>query len=304
MPDSSIIWRGNRVTMAALRRIARLAVTPGIGWLLVFFVLPTLLLLGIAFATRSPVGGIEWKFTTANFTKLVGYGTFGWKPTNLTILLRSLNLAALTTVICLLLAYPLAFFIAMRPARTRTLWLIALTVPFWTNLIVRTYAWLILLGPESPIARLAAWLDWVPAGAPLYPGMFATGLGMVSAFLPFMVMPLYASVEKMQWSLVEAAQDLYGGAWRVFRHAILPQTMPGLSVGVLLTFIPSMGSFVVSDILGGAKFMLVGNLIQMQFSFGSGSPPYAAALVLVLILITLGLIALFSRLGGKKEELI
>lgn len=299
-----VIWRGNFTTVAQLRRRGLLLAGPGLLWLLVFFVLPTGLLLGIAFASRSAAGGIEWHFTWDNFPLLAGYGAFGWTPTNALILLRSLWIAALTALLCALLAYPLAFFIAARPPASRNLWLIVLTVPFWTNLIVRTYAWLIVLGPGSPPARVAAALGFVPEGAPLYPGTFATCLGMVTAFLPFMVMPLYAAVERLDWSHPEAVQDLYGGPWRVFRHAIFPQTAAGFYVGVILTFVPAMGTFLVSDILGGARFMLIGNLIQLQFGFGSGHPPYAAALSLVLIILTLVLIAAFARLGAKKEELV
>lgn len=273
-------------------------------WLGLFFILPGLLLLAIAFATRSPTGGIEWTFTLDNFRRLVGYGSFGWSPANGQIILRSVTIAAATTVICMILAYPLAFFIACRPASSRMLWLIVLTVPFWTNLIVRTYAWLIMLGPESPITRLAAMVGLAEPGAALYPSTTATMLGMITAFLPFMVMPIYSSVEKINWNLLEAAQDLYCSRWGTFRHAILPQTYSALFVGVILTFIPAMGTFLISDILGGARFMLIGNLIQTQFTFGSGNPPYAAALAFVLILLTLIIIALFSRLGGKREELV
>jgi spermidine/putrescine transport system permease protein len=303
-PCALRIWRGDLVSRRRLEWASRFLVLPGIAWIIIFFALPTALLMLVAFASRSATGGIDWTFTWSNFAQLAGFGPFGWSPANLVILVRSLWIALLTTAGCAVLGYPLAFFIATRPSRSRTWWLVVLTVPFWTNLIVRTYAWLIVLGPESPIARVAAALGLVPAGAPLYPGTFATCLGMVSAFLPFMVMPLYAAVEKLDWSLIEAANDLYASRWRVFRHAILPQTAAAFSVGVILTFIPAMGMFLVSDILGGARFMLVGNLIQLQFGFGSGNPAYAAALALVLIVFTLVLAALLARLGGKKEDLV
>ncbi len=306
MPETPplVVWRGNLSTAARLRRIGVFCVSPAMLWLGFFFILPLLMLLAIAFATRSPSGGVEWAFSIDAFKRLAGFGSFGWSPANGYILLRSLWIASATTAICMLLAYPLAFFIATRPARTRMFWLIALTVPSWTNLIVRTYAWLILLGPESVIARVAAALGFSDPGDALFPSTFATLLGMITAFLPFMAMPLYSAAEKLNWNLVEAAQDLYGGRWRTFRHGILPQTSSALFVGVILTFIPAMGMFIVSDILGGARFMLIGNLIQTQFAFGSGNPPYAAAISLVLILFTLLIIALFSRFGGKREELV
>lgn len=303
-PDKPLVWRGGLSTPRKLRRIGSLLGAPAFIWLGLFFILPSLLLLAISFTTRSPLGGIEWTFTLDNFRRLVGFGSFGWSPANGQIMLRSVTIAGVTTIICMILAYPLAFFIACRPSSTRMLWLIVLTIPFWTNLIVRTYAWLILLGPESPITRMAAAVGLAEPGAALYPSTFATLIGMITAFLPFMVMPIYSSVEKINWGLLEAAQDLYCSRWGTFRHAILPQTSSALLVGVILTFIPAMGTFLVSDILGGARFMLIGNLIQTQFTFGSGSPPYAAALAVVLILLTLLIIALFSRLGGKKEGLV
>lgn len=302
--QAHLVWRGELTTRARVRGRGLLLVAPPLLWIALFFAIPMLLLLMIAFASRSSTGGIEWRFTWDNFRQLAGFGPFGWTPTNGWILIRSGGIAAVTTAVCAVLAYPLAFFVAVQPARARTLWLVVLTVPFWTNLIVRTYAWLILFGPESPISRAAAVLGFVPPGSPLYPGMFATCVGMVSAFLPFMVMPLYAATEKLDWRLIEAASDLYAGRWRVFRHAIFPQTAAGFSVGVILTFIPAMGMFLVSDILGGARFMLLGNLIQLQFGFGSGNPPYAAALSLVLIVFTLIIAAALARLGGRKEDLV
>lgn len=300
----SLIWRGALTSPGRLARAGGALISPGLLWIVFFCALPTLLLCCVAFASRSDGGGIEWTFTLDNFKQIAGYGTFGWTSTNLVILGRSLAIAAVTTVLCTLLAYPLAFFIASRPRHTRMIWLVVLTVPFWTNLIVRTYAWLIVLGPDSPITHLATFLGFIEPGQALYPGTFATCMGMITAFLPFMVMPLYAAVDKLDWNLLEAAQDLYSSRLRVFRHAIFPQTSAALFVGIVLTFIPAMGMFLVSDILGGAKFMLIGNLIQLQFGFGSGNPPYAAALSLVLILLTLLIVAGFARLGGKREDIL
>ena len=159
-------------------------------------------------------------------------------------------------------------------------------VPFWTNLVIRTYAWLLALAPEMPLAKALAMLGIIDADTPLYPGTFAVYLGMVSTFLPFVALPLYTAAEKLDWSLVEAAQDLYAGRLRVFRTAILPQTMPGLSVGVILTFVPTMGMFVVPDMLGGSRTMLIGNLIQQQFGT-SRDWPFGAAISLVLMILTL-----------------
>ena len=200
----------------------------------------------------------------------------------------------------MVLSYPLCFFIAGRPERSRYFWLTLVIIPFWTNMVIRTYAWFLILSPEMPFARLAALLGFIPDGAPLYPNAFAVYLGMVSMFLPFVTLPLYASVERLDWALVEAAQDLYASPVRVFTQAVLPQTMPGLSVGIILTFIPAMGMFVVPDLLGGAKYMLVGNLIQQQFG-PSRDWPFGAAVSMGLMLLTMIGLWVYRRRGQEIE---
>jgi spermidine/putrescine transport system permease protein len=237
---------------------------------------------------------VVWTFSTGNLVRLAGYNLFGWSPDFLRILLRSLAVALATTAACVLLAYPLTFHVATRPHKSRVFWLILIIIPFWTNVVVRTYAWLLILGPDMPPAKLAATLGLVAHGAPLYPGQLAVFLGMVSTFLPFMALPLYASVERINWDLLEAARDLYASRWQVFVKAVLPQTRPGLSVGVIMTLVPAMAMFVVADILGGAKYMLVGNLIQQQFT-QARDWPFGAALSLGLMALTLLSLAAFRR---------
>ena len=175
-------------------------------------------------------------------------------------------------------------------------------IPFWTNLVIRTYAWQMLLSPDFPLAKLAQATGLLPPETSLYPSPFAVYIGMISAFLPFVVLPLFSSVERLDWSLVEAAQDLYASRVRSFFQAIWPQTLPGLTVGIILTFIPAMGMFVIPDLLGGAKYLLVGNLIQQQF-FASRDWPYGAAVSLGLMVLTLIGLALYRR-TGKDVELV
>jgi spermidine/putrescine transport system permease protein len=198
------------------------------------------------------------------------------------------------------LSYPLCFFIAARSERSRYMWLTLVIIPFWTNMVIRAYAWFLILAPEMPFAKIAAFFGFISAGAPLYPNAFAVYLGMVSMFLPFVTLPLYASVERIDWNLVEAAQDLYASPVRVFAQAILPQTMPGLSVGVILTFVPAMGMFVVPDLLGGAKYMLVGNLIQQQFG-ASRDWPFGAAISMGLMVLTMVGLHIYRRKGKEIE---
>jgi spermidine/putrescine transport system permease protein len=210
--------------------------------------------------------------------------------------------ALVTTLVSILLSYPLCFFIAAREERSRYMWLTLVIIPFWTNMVIRTYAWFLILAPELPFAKLAAALGFISEGAPLYPNAFAVYIGMVSMFLPFVTLPLYASVEKLDWSLVEAAQDLYSSRIRVFTQAILPQTMPGLSVGIILTFVPAMGMFVVPDLLGGAKYMLVGNLIQQQFG-ASRDWPFGAAISMGLMVLTMISLQIYRRRSKEIEHI-
>lgn len=287
-----MVWYGELVSERRLWRRGLLMLAAPTLWLAAFLVLPSLLLLGLAFAQRGPYGEITWRFTLENFRRLAGFSLMGWSSDMLWILARSLWVAAVTTALSLLLAYPLAFFIASRPRRTRYFWLMLVIIPICTNLVIRTYAWMLILGNQAPPARLAQALGLIGPDEALFPGPFAVYLGMVTSYLPFTVLPIYTNIERLDWSLVESAQDLYASRWRTFAHAILPQTLPGLAVALILTFIPALGSFVVPDLLGGAKFMLLGNLIQQEFN-AARDWPFGAAVSFGLMLLTLlGLFAL------------
>lgn len=293
-----LIWYGELVTAGRLWRRGALLLAGGALWLVVFLALPLVVLAGLAFAERGPYGEVVWQFSLGNVRRLAGFGTLGWSADYLRILARSLQVAFVTTLLAVMLAYPLAFFIAARPRRTRYLWLALVIIPFCTNLVIRTYAWMLILSYGAPPARLARWLGLLQADAGLYPGSLAVYLGMASSFLPFAALPLFTSVERLDWSLVEAARDLYASKGRTFWHAILPQTLPGLAVAVVLTFIPAMGVFVVPDLLGGARTMLVGNVIQQQFS-ASRDWPFGAAVSLALMVLTL--VGLFVLRRYRRE---
>lgn len=297
-----LVWYGELGTAGSILRRGLALLLPALLWLMAFLILPSLALVAVAFAERGNFGEIIWNFSLENLSRLLGYGIFGWSPDNLIILARTVWVAFITTLISVLLAYPLAFFIASRKPHQRYLWLALVIIPFWTNLVIRTYAWQLLFAPQMPFARIAAALHLIEPGTALNPSSFAVYVGMVSAFLPFLVLPLYSSVERLDWSLVEAAQDLYASRSRVFFQAILPQTLPGLTVGVILTFIPAMGMFVVPDLLGGAKYLLVGNLIQQQF-FSSRDWPFGAALSLGLVLLTLVALRIY-RSSAKEVDLV
>ena len=296
-----LVWYGELTTQQNLTKRGLFFLGAGMLWLMAFLVLPGLVLIVVSFATRGAYGQLEWLFTIENYKRLAGFSLFGWTADYIMIVFRSVWVALITTLISVVLSYPLSFFISARPERTRYLWLTLVIIPFWTNMVIRTYAWFLILAPELPLAKLASYFGLIPAGSPLYPNSFAVYLGMVSMFLPFVTLPLYASVERLDWTLVEAAQDLYASRVRVFSQAILPQTLPGLSVGIILTFVPAMGMFVVPDLLGGAKYMLVGNLIQQQFG-ASRDWPFGAALSFLLMYVTFFAIALRALWAGRRQS--
>lgn len=289
-----LVWYGELTTNRHLLKRGLLFLSPGMLWLLTFLVLPGLVLIVVSFASRGAYGELVWEFSLENYKRLLGFGIFGWTADYLMILWRSVWVAFVTTAFSVVLSYPLCFFIAGRSERTRYLWLTLVIIPFWTNMVIRTYAWFLILAPELPVAKLATFFGIIPAGSALYPSAFAVYLGMVSMFLPFVTLPLYSSIERLDWELVEAAQDLYASRIRVFMQAILPQTLPGLSVGVILTFVPAMGMFVVPDLLGGAKYMLVGNLIQQQFG-SSRDWAFGAAISMGLMALTMFSLYLYRR---------
>jgi spermidine/putrescine transport system permease protein len=296
---------GERLTRAG--EVARSALTsgPGILWVLLFLIAPLAAVGVISFLSRDSLGRIGGPVTLENYKRLLGFGLLGFDPLYPLIIFRSLVLAAATTVVCAAAAFPIAFFIAALPARRKNVALTLVIVPFWTNLLIRTYAWQILFDAESPLARGVAALGLIPAGAALYPGTFAVYIGMLCAFLPFLVLPLYTSVEKLDWSIAEAAADLGADGPRVFRHAILPQVAPGLAAGVILVFIPATGTFVISDLLGGAKTVLLGNAIQQQFGASRDWPFGSAGAFVGMAVVMLGL-WFYARAAGERgaQELL
>lgn len=300
--DETIVYHGELSTKKNLLGRGGAFLLPGMFWVVLFLVIPLLALAVISFAQRGNYGGIDWIFSLFNVKRLLGYSFFGWSPDNIVILGRSLKVSIITTILCILIAYPLSFFIASRPGKTRTLWLTLILIPFWTNLVIRSYAWILVLGPNMPFSKFAVSLGIIQKGMALYPTPMAVYIGMISTFLPFVTLPLYSAVEKIDWALVEAVSDLYGGKIRSFRHGILPQTAAGLTVGITLTSIPAMGMFVIPDILGGAKYMLIGNLIKQQVTTSMDLPFGAMVSLALMILTVITLIITRSKGMDKKEE--
>lgn len=266
-------------------RRALLLSAPAILWLILFFLVPLLFIVGISFFTNGTYGELERPFTLESYKRFLGFGTFGWEPLYPIIVGRTLLMAAVTMLLCVLLGLPLAFWISSLAHRWKTVALTLVVIPLWTNLLIRTYAWQLLLPPS------------------LYPSAFAVYLGLVCDYLPFLTLPLYASVEKIDWTLAEAARDLGASGWNVFRHAVLPQIMPGLAAGIVLVFAPATGQFVIPDLLGGSKTVLLGNVIQQQFG-ASRDWPFGSALATIAMLIVLAVLWFNARVARQKKGLL
>lgn len=290
-------------------RAIRLWITsgPGLFWIILFLLIPSAILLGIAFFSSNDYGQPVQPLSVGAFSQVAGYSLLGWDPGNIIILLRSLKQAGIATAVSALLAYPLVFFIITRPESLRPLLLLFIVLPSWTNQVVRTYAWMELLGPNAPVTAVAHWFGLVPPDLGIAPGSFAVTTGLAYNYLPYMIVPLYASAEKLDWTLVEAGRDLYASGWRLVWNTVFPQTLPGLLSGIIFVAIPAFGDYVVPQLLGGDRALMIGSLIANQFT-ETPDWPYGAALTIIMLVFTaLGLIAfriLTRRLGGAEEATI
>jgi spermidine/putrescine transport system permease protein len=265
-------------------------------WLLLFQGIPLALILVMSFGTPTGSGTFAYTFTAANYVRFAD-------PLYVRILIDSFVVATVVTLITLLLGYPLAYYIAGRPPHTRNRWLFMVIVPFWTSMLIRTYGWIFLLRGNGLINTLLISLHLTSEPLNLLYTEGAAILGLVYMLLPFMVLPIYTSVEKLDPGLIRAAYDLGARPARTFRTVVLPLTMPGVAAGSVLVMIPSIGLFYVADLLGGAKTVLIGNLIQQQFT-SAGDWPFGSAASIILSALTLVLIFIYLRNGGKEEELL
>lgn len=297
------------VALEQARQRRRLWMTsgPGLFWIVLFLLIPSLVLLGIAFMSADDYGAPTLPLSLQPFQQVAGFSLLGWDAGNISILLRSLQQAGIATLVSAVLSYPLVFFILSRPEPIRPLLLLFIVLPSWTNQVVRTYAWLELLGPNAPLTWVAHHLHLVAPDLGIAPGSFAVTTGLAYNYLPYMIVPLYASAEKLDWTLVEAGRDLYASGARLFFHTVFPQTLPGLLSGIIFVAIPAFGDYVVPQLLGGDKALMIGSLIANQFT-ETPDWPYGAALTLIMLVVTgLGLVAfrvLSRRLGWAEEASI
>ena len=263
---------------------------PAYAYLVLFFAIPLVLVFVYSFASRSSTGRtVLENWNLDSYQRLLD-------PLVVQIFLRSLLLALVTTVVCLLVSYPFAYYIATRGPVLRNLLLILVMIPFWSNFLVRTYAWRVILGSDG----IASQISQVLGGGPVRV-LFTNSailIGLVYGFLPFMVLPLYAAIERLDWNLVEAARDLYADGFTAFRKVTLPLSMPGIVAGSILVFIPSLGAYVTPAILGGANTVLMGDYIVSQF-LAARNWPFGSALSFAVMFVMLLATIFYFRAGAK-----
>ncbi|HZS11660.1 MAG TPA: ABC transporter permease [Nitrospirales bacterium] len=253
--------------------------------------MPLLLVLAISLATRRTYGGVDWIFTLVNYRDALD-------PLYLRILMKSVLLAGVTTAICLVIGFPLAYWIARQPISRQAIWMLLVMIPFWTNFLVRTYAWMFMLRTEGLLNTWLLGLGIISHPLELLYTDVAVLIGLVYGYLPFMVLPLYAVLARLDRSLIEAARDLYAGPGAVLRRVILPLARPGIVAGCVLVFVPSLGAYLTPDLLGGARSMMIGTLIQHEFLV-IRDWPLGAALSFGLMLLVVLCVTAYVRWAGN-----
>ena len=256
---------------------------------------PLLIVLVYSFLTPGDYGNVVWKFSLDGwrgilFTRDIFDGTLQLADAHLTIFWRSVKLSLLTTAITFAVGFPTAWFIATRPQKSRALWLFLITIPFWTNLLIRTVAINEVIRNEGIINTLLIWSGLIDEPIRIIYTDTAVLIGMAYVYLPLMVLPLFAAIDRFDMKLLEAGYDLYASRWQVLRRVILPIVKPGIVAGSILVFVPSLGAYVTPRVLGGGKNMMIGNFIELQFGAGRNWPLGAALSMTLLIIVTIALL--------------
>ena len=265
---------------------------------------PLLIMLVFSFLTAGDYGGIKWQFSTEAWFQVAFYKdifdeTVTIADAHLSIFWRSVKLSFLTTLVAFFLGFPTAYFIATRPVETRNIWLFLVTIPFWTNLLIRTFAILEIIRNQGLVNTVLIGLGVIDQPLDMLFTDIAILLGMTYVYIPLMILPIYASMERLDFRLVEAAYDLYASRWRVLVRVILPLVKPGVIAGSILVFIPSLGAYVTPRVLGGGKHLMIGNLIELQFGQGRNWP-LGAALSLTLLVIVMVALMVYVRSVQKE----
>ncbi|HEY6632751.1 MAG TPA: ABC transporter permease [Rhizobiaceae bacterium] len=268
---------------------------------------PLFIVLAYSFLAPGPYGDVKWEFSLGGWTSVLFQRdifdeTLSLADAHLSIFWRSVKLSLMTTVVTLIVGFPTAYFIATRRERDRDIWLFLITIPFWTNLLIRTFAVLEIIRNEGIVNNILIGVGLVERPVQMLFTDFAIMLGMVYVYLPLMVLPLYASMEKLDFRLVEAGYDLYATRINVLRRIIFPLVKPGVVAGSILVFIPSLGAYVTPSILGGGKNLMIGNLIELQFGQGRNWPLGAALSITLMLIVMITLLVYVRNASGGAER--
>jgi spermidine/putrescine transport system permease protein len=275
------------------RGLLSLLLGPTTIWLGIFFILPILIVLVVSFSKRSLLGVVEYDFNLDNYRRIFSEVLY------LRIFWKSLWLAIVNTVLCLIIAYPFAFYIARQSPARQNLLIFLVMVPFWTNFLIRTYALMFIVRDTGLINNWLIGLGVIDKPLEILFTQTGVMLGLLYGYLPFAVLPLYASIEQLDFNYVQAAQDLGANGVRVFLRIILPLTMPGVVAASIITFIPTLGAYVTPDLMGGGNTFLIGNLLQQQF-MTVRDWPFGSAMGFILMLMVLGATMIYFRSGGGR----
>jgi len=282
-----------------------LGLSPGLAVIGVFMVLPMLILLVFSFMEADPYGGVEKAFSVEAYIQILFERDFddvlGFDPIYLNIIGRSVLLALVAVIASLVLGFPVAYFISRQSVSTQNILLYLVTIPFWTNLLVRTYAWILILSADGVIEQPLKAVGLIDNSLDMMYTNGAVAVGLVYSYLPLMVLPIYASLEKLDFRLVEAAHDLYANRLRTFREVIIPLAKPGIIAGCILVFVPSVGAFIAPDLLGGGKKLMLGSLIQLQFA-SSRNWPFGSAIAICLLALVMIALMWQVRVARRRDQ--
>ena len=297
-------WLDRYSRLSQLRR-SLLLLAPTLALIGVFGLAPLGLILVYSFLVPGTYGGVIWAFSPDAYIQFlfdrdIFDRTLTFHTSYLEIGARSVILAGVAVVGCLLIGFPTAWFIATRSPGIRNILIFLVTVPFWTNLLVRTFSMMLILRDEGPLNGVLTAIGITDRPLALLYTDQAIAIGLLYSFLPFMVLPVYASLERIDFRLIEAASDLYANRWRVLRHVLVPLSFPGIAAGSFLVFIPSLSSFLAPDLLGGGKHLMIGNLIALQFGTARNWP-FGSAAAMVLLAFVLIALMLYARRAASRE---
>jgi len=282
-----------------------IGVAPATLFIGFFMLMPILIIVLYSFLEANPYGGVRWNFTFDSYIKILYekdlFDDIAFNSAYLHIIFRSIWIALVSAITCLLIGFPVAYYIAMQPQSRRNLLILLITIPFWTNLLIRTYSWILVLRDTGLVNQSLQSLGIIDIPITLLYTEGAVILGLIYTYVPFMILPIYASLERLDIRLVEACRDLYTTRWGALYHVVIPLSAPGIIAGSILVFIPSLGAFIAPELLGGGQKLMLGSLVQLQFS-SARDWPFGSALAIVILAVVMLALIFYAKNADKNNK--